>query len=284
MRRQLPGRPASVRQWRDSKVNWRAICGTNFKLQSIGSDPVGWIVHIIVDNKQNKTKHKTQTSKKRHTLNSHWTQAWYTLELLLPRFDQVGGLTEILDFVAFSVRHTAGQRVCSRGRLSNTTPQVSQAVVDQSFRPGVLIGDSPGTLSVRDHILLSLRGFPFELRGLVARLPHFSTSRFMSRLTVTDFPEGAAQFCTRCFMGGPAVRNSSEALAKSSQVHSSSSCKWSWSFWALSSSSALLKPLHITHPLFVVKRHLFHGDFEDSVLLSQSVQGLYCSFGSYRRP
>ena len=103
------------------------------------------------------------------------------------------------------LRHSAGQRVCSR-RLSDTTPQVSQAVVDQSFRSGVLIGDSPGTLSVRDHILLGLRGFAFELRGLVAHLPHLSTNRFMSRPAVTDFPEGAAQFCIRCFMGGPAVR------------------------------------------------------------------------------
>ena len=69
------------------------------------------------------------------------------------------------------------------------------------------LGYSPGTLSVRDHILLGTRGFAFKLRGLVARLPYFSTNRFMSRTAVTGFPEGAAQFRTRCFMGGPAVQD-----------------------------------------------------------------------------
>ena len=150
-----------------------------------------------------------------------------TLEFLLPCINQVGGLTEVLELVAFLVWHSAGQRVRSRGRLSDTTPQSSQAVVDQSFRPGVLIGDSPGTLSVRDHMLLGLRGVAFELRGLVARLPHFSTNRFMSRPAVADFPGGAAQFCTRCFMG---------ILWK--QWPNLRSCRRSWSFWALSSSSA----------------------------------------------
>ena len=67
--------------------------------------------------------------------------------------------------VAFSFRHSAGQRVCGRGRFFDTTPQVFQAVVDQSFRSGVLIGDSPGTFSVNSNILFGFRGFAFELRG-----------------------------------------------------------------------------------------------------------------------
>ena len=176
------------------------------------------------------------------------THEWYTLELLLPRIDQVEGFTEILDLVAFSVRHSAGQRVCSRGRVSDTTPQVSQAVVDQSIQTGVLTGDSPGALCVRDHILLGLRGFAFELRGLVARFLRFSTEHFMSRTAVTDFPEGAAQFRTRCFMGGPAVReffgSSSQIFAGALQVHLVGG---SGPFGPCRALQPLLKPLHKAH-------------------------------------
>ena len=34
--------------------------------------------------------------------------------------------------------------------------------------------NSPGALSVRDHILVGLRGFAFELRSSLARFLHFS--------------------------------------------------------------------------------------------------------------
>ena len=58
------------------------------------------------------------------------------------------------------------------GSRCSATPQVRESV-DKSFCSGVLIGDYPGTLSVRDQILLDLHGFALELRGLVAHLPHF---------------------------------------------------------------------------------------------------------------
>ena len=41
-------------------------------------------------------------------------------------------------------------------------------------------------------VFLGLRGFAFEFRGLVARLPYLSTDRVVGRATVTDFSEGTA--------------------------------------------------------------------------------------------
>ena len=83
---------------------------------------------------------------------------------------------------------------------------VAVAASLKCFRPGVLIGYAPGSLSVKNHVFLDLCSFAFELRGLVARPPYLSTDRVVSRTTVTGFPEGTAKFGTRCFVGGPAVR------------------------------------------------------------------------------
>ena len=92
---------------------------------------------------------------------------------------------------------TPCQRECGCGRIFAGMPQCSQAVVDQCFHSGVLIGDAPGSFPVGGQVFLCLRGFAFEVLGLLPRLPCLHTNRFMSCPMVTDFPEGAAQFCTK---------------------------------------------------------------------------------------
>ena len=69
---------------------------------------------------------------------------------------------------------------------------VPKAVVDQCFRPGALIGNTPGSFSVGDHVFLGLRGFAFELKSLAPRPPYHSTDSLVGRSTVTDFFEGTA--------------------------------------------------------------------------------------------
>ena len=163
---------------------------------------------------------------------AHWLAV---LELVLPRFNQLGGLTEVLDLVTFTVLHSTCQRVCGRGRISDGMPPCSKAVVDLCFRPGALNGM---------RLILSLWEIMFSCPSCL------STDRFTSRPSVADFPEGAAQFCTRCFVCGP-------------QEQSSSSCRRSWSFWARSSSSATSEATACnTSPSSCSYVHLFHGDFE----------------------
>ena len=143
------------------------------------------------------------------------THGWSTLELLLPLFNQGGGLTQALDLVALTVRHFTCQRVSSCGRIFDGMPQCSQAVVDQCLRPGVLIGNASGSFPVGVQVFLGLLGFAFEFRGLLPRPPCLGTNRFVTSPTVTHFPEGAAQFCICCFVCGPAVR---ELLGSSGQI------------------------------------------------------------------
>ena len=80
-------------------------------------------------------------------------------------------------------------RVGGRGRISDAMPQCSQAAVDQCFRPGVLIGNAPGSFSVGSHVcfLGGLRGFTFEFRGLVARPPYLGKDRLVGRSTFFFF-------------------------------------------------------------------------------------------------
>ena len=118
----------------------------------------------------------------------------------MPRFNQVGGLTEALDLVGPALR---------RSECVNAAASLTQS----PMVPRLL-----ASFSLGDHVFFGLRGFAMELRGLVGRFPSL-----MSRPTVTDFPEGTAPFCTRCFVGGQLFENSLEAVAKSSQVHSNSS-------------------------------------------------------------
>ena len=120
-------------------------------------------------------------------------------------------------------------------------------------------------LSLGDHGFLGLRGFAFELRGLVARPPYLGTDRLVGRAMALAASWAAQQF-----------ENSLKAVARSSQEHPSSSCRRSWSLWARSGSSATSEDTTFTHLHFVLQRHLFHGGFEDSALLRQSVQGMHC--------
>ena len=109
----------------------------------------------------------------------------------------------------------------------------------------------------------------------MARFLHFSTNRFMGGTSIADFSESAAQCCTRCFVCGPAVR---EAMARSVQVHQ----------FILQAVLVLLVPVELLEatanntPSSCSNATFFHGDFEGFALLSQSVQGSYCFFGSCR--
>ena len=80
------------------------------------------------------TQHQTRSDKKAHgrlplPLNQdHFAVFWRKpaqwlaiLELVLPLLDQLCGLSQVPYLVTFSVQHSAGQRVCSRGRTSDTT-------------------------------------------------------------------------------------------------------------------------------------------------------------------
>ena len=89
----------------------------------------------------------------------------------------------------------------------------------------MLLGYAPGSFSVGDQVFLDFRSFAYELCGLVARPPYLSTDRFVSRRTVADFSVGTTYFGTRV---AQQLENSLDALAKSSQVHFSSSCRQSW--------------------------------------------------------
>ena len=105
-------------------------------------------------------------------------------------------------------------------------------------------------VSLGDHGFLGLRVFAFELRGHVAHPPFLGTDRLVGRVIALAASWAAQQF-----------ENSLEAVARSSQEHSSSSCGRSWFLWAQSSSSATEETT--THLHFVLQRHLFHGGFED---------------------
>ena len=102
------------------------------------------------------------------------------------------------------------------------------------------------------RFLVRFRGFAFKFSGPLARLLHFSTSCFMSRTAIANFPEGATQFCTRalnfsahCIVQGPATCKLLGGGDQTSQVNSSSSCRRSWSFRALSSSSPTSEAMRI---------------------------------------
>ena len=144
------------------------------------------------------------------------------------------------------------------------------ALVDQGFRPGVFIGDASGSVPVGQQVFLCLRSPAFEIVCFLPRSPCLDTDRLMSCTAVKDFPEGAAQFCICCFLCVPTV---GEAVARSSHEQSNSSCRRTWS---RSSSSATSEATACNTSLCVFKRHLFHGGFEGSVLLRQSIQGLCC--------
>ena len=110
-----------------------------------------------------------------------------------------------LYLVAFSVRHSAGQRVCCRGRISDALPQCSQAIVDQGFRPGVCIGDASGSFPVGQQVFLCLRSLAFEVLCFLPRPACFDTNRLMSCTAVTDLPEGTACHFDCRFLRGPTV-------------------------------------------------------------------------------
>ena len=123
---------------------------------------------------------------------------------------KIGGLNGHWRYYSRSPVYRRTKNGWPRLSLFDATSQVSQTGVHHSFCSDVF--SSPGALAVRDHTLVSLHGFAFKLRGL-ARFFHISTSCFMSRPAVTDFPEASIQFCTRhiyvfarCVVPRPAVR------------------------------------------------------------------------------
>ena len=74
-------------------------------------------------------------------------------------------------------------------------------------------------------------------------------------------------------MKGPAAGELLEAVTMPSHVNSNSSCRRSWSFWALSNSS--MASQHEQHVELLGLARYFHGILKDLVLLRQGVQGLH---------
>ena len=158
-----PGKRSSME--RQQTVDCTAICGTN--KQTNESSPDGCRHHHW-------KQHTRQTAKTHSSrdvemppfwiLVDYWQRCvtvvsqlkitslcseggpphWSTIsELVLPRFNQIGGLTEVLDLVAFTVRHSTCPRVMAAAASLTAVASVPKAVVDQCFRPGVLIGNAP---------------------------------------------------------------------------------------------------------------------------------------------
>ena len=86
---------------------------------------------------------------------AHWLSI---LELLLPPFDQFGGLEQVLHFVvAFSVRHSAGQGVRGLGRSTHGLPSDPRPSLT---RPSALACSLENTLSCASEAL-RLRSYVF---------------------------------------------------------------------------------------------------------------------------
>ena len=69
---------------------------------------------------------------------------------MLPLLDQPGGLAQVLDLVAFSVRYSAGQGVRGLGRNTHG----SMGIIDQTLSPGMFVGDGPCSFPVGEHVIL----------------------------------------------------------------------------------------------------------------------------------
>ena len=127
------------------------------------------------------------------------------MELVLPFLDQISSLAQALNLNTLSVRYPCRSENVQLGpHLARFAPMF-HAVVNQCFPLGV-VGNTRGSFHVGQQIFLCLRGFAL---GVTSLPPHFTclgTNHFMSRTTVTDFPERATQFCMCFFVCGPAVR------------------------------------------------------------------------------
>ena len=128
------------------------------------------------------------------------------LELVLPLLDQISSLAQALNLITLSVLCPCrSENVQLRPHLARPAPMF-HVVVNQCFRPGVLVGNTPGSFHVGQQIFLCLRGFALEVMSFPPHFTCLGTNHFMSRTTVTDFPERATQFCMCFFVCGPAVR------------------------------------------------------------------------------
>ena len=164
-----PGKRSSM--GREQNVNWRAICGTNFKFQSIGFDLVGW----------NCPHHRWKYSKQNKTQDTNCPEA-----------------------SQFFFHIDNGATVCHRWRSIKTTSPWSE--------DGRLTGGTPWSCCCHASIksvasrrylisLLSRSGTSLSDPELLLWRAHWWFSLYAlcerSCTAVTDFPEGAAQFCTR---------------------------------------------------------------------------------------
>ena len=122
------------------------------------------------------------------------------VELVLPLLDQISSLAQALNLITLSVRYP-----CKSEKVQ-LRPHLARPLPPQCFRPGVLVGNTPGSFHVGQKIFLCLRGFALEVMSLPPHFTCLGTNHFMSRTTVTDFPERATQFCMCFFVCGPAVR------------------------------------------------------------------------------
>ena len=121
-------------------------------------------------------------------LKTHWR---YPLELFLPLVNQFVCLPQVLYFVAFAVRHSAGQRVSGGSRFFHEPSQAPQTVVHGCFRSCMIFGCSSATFSVRTCFLMRVRCF--ELGGPLAHLLEVSASLHVQPSAFVDLPKGPIQ-------------------------------------------------------------------------------------------
>ena len=105
---------------------------------------------------------------------------------LLPLLDQFSSLAQALNLITLSVRYPfRSEDVQLWPHLARPAPMF-HAVVNQCCRPGVPVGNTPGSFHVGQQIFLCLRGFALEVMSLPPHFTCLGTNHFKSR-TVTDF-------------------------------------------------------------------------------------------------
>ena len=204
---------------------------------------------------------------------AHWLAI---LELMLPLLDQLSGLAQVLDLVTFPVRYSASQGMRGLGRSTHGLSHRSKAIIDQTLSPGMFVGDASCSFPVGERILLCFCGLPFQVVCSLPRFPSFDADRLMGCTSIADFSEGAACFCSCCFLCGPTIGESpasvGHVIAGAIQFVLQTVLVL---FWARSSSSVTSEATACNESPSL-KRHLFHGGLGGTVFLRHSIQGLYC--------